>query len=117
MNLLDLPSTAEGVQFGDVVYPVHRDVLSEAHGDVILGVRPEDLELSEHGIAVTVEVTEVLGADAYVHGITRIGDSDLPMIARVDGRRPPEKGELVHFTPKQGHVHIFDSASGNRLGD
>ena len=28
MNLLDLPSTAEGVQFGDVVYPVRRDVLS-----------------------------------------------------------------------------------------
>jgi multiple sugar transport system ATP-binding protein len=117
MNLLDLPSTAEGVQFGDVVYPVRRDVLTEAHGDVLLGVRPEDLELSEHGIPVTVEVTEVLGADAYVHGITRIGEADLPIIARVDGRRPPEKGELVHFTPKQGHVHIFDSASGNRLGD
>ena len=85
---------------------------------MILGVRPEDLELSEHGIPVTVEVTEVLGADAYVHGTTPDrSDSDLPIIARVDGRRPPEKGEQVHFTPKQGHVHIFDSASGNRLGD
>jgi len=66
---------------------------------------------------VTVEVTEVLGADAYVHGITRIGDSDLPIIARVDGRRPPEKGQQVHFTPKQGHVHVFDVDTGLRLGD
>jgi multiple sugar transport system ATP-binding protein len=118
MNLLELPATAEGVQFGDTVYPVQRAVLSEAHGDkVILGVRPEDLDLSEHGIPVTVEVTEVLGADAYVHGTTRIGESDLPIIARVDGRRPPEKGEQVHFTPKQGHVHVFDVDSGARLGD
>jgi multiple sugar transport system ATP-binding protein len=46
------------------------------------------------------------------------GDApEKPFIARVDGRRPPQKGETVHFAPKQGHVHVFDAASGERLGD
>ena len=86
-------------------------MLSAGAGDkVTLGVRPEDLELSEHGIPCTVEVVEELGADAYVHGTPwTVDDADQPIIARVDGRRPPEKGEKVHFTPKEGHVHVFDA--------
>jgi multiple sugar transport system ATP-binding protein len=40
-----------------------------------------------------------------------------PFIARVDGRRPPAKGETVYFRPKEGHLHLFDAKSGKRLGD
>jgi multiple sugar transport system ATP-binding protein len=114
MNLLSLPVTDRGVRFGDTVFPVERAALSKA-GDstVTLGVRPEDLDLTEHGLPVMVDVVEELGADAYIYG--RTTDSDLQIIARTDGRRPPEKGTTVHFTPKQGHVHLFDNSSGSRL--
>jgi multiple sugar transport system ATP-binding protein len=47
----------------------------------------------------------------------RSGETDTPIVARVDGRRPPEKGATVNFTPKQGHVHLFDTDTGLRLGD
>ena len=40
-----------------------------------------------------------------------------PIVARVDGRKPPAKGATVHFTPKQGHVHLFDTDTGLRIGD
>ncbi len=40
---------------------------------------------------------------------------DLQIIARTDGRRPPQKGETVHFAPKADHVHLFDTSSGARL--
>ena len=113
MNLLELHTTDKGVEFGDTVYPIARELLSGHGNTVTLGVRPEDLELSEHGIPVTVELVEELGADAYVHG--ELLDTDLPIIARVDGRRPPMKGETVHFTPKEGHVHLFDTGSGDRI--
>ena len=116
MNLLDLPVADGGVQFGDIVHPADRAELSGAGGKVTLGVRPEDLDLSEHGIAVNVEVVEELGADAYVYGTLKTGEDDHPIIARVDGRRPPEKGSTVHFQPKEGHVHLFDAESGERLG-
>ncbi len=117
MNLLTLPVVDGGVQFGDAVHPVPRAALTDAGKSLTLGVRPEDLQLSEHGIPVEVEVVEVLGADAYVHGTLESEGSDLPIIARVDGRRPPEKGQEVHFQAAEGHVHLFNQETGQRLKD
>ena len=85
-------------------------------GQVTVGVRPEDLDIAEHGLAVQVDVVEELGADAYVYGTLRGQGSDLPIIARTDGRRPPEKGATIHLAPKQDHVHLFDVGTGQRLG-
>ena len=120
MNILEDSVVDGGVQFGGTVYPVERDVLSETElTSVSLGVRPEDLTLSEtgEGLPVEVNLVEELGADAYIYGSTRLGDTEHEIIARVDGRRPPEKGETVHFRPKEGHVHLFDTKTGARMGD
>jgi multiple sugar transport system ATP-binding protein len=118
MNLLDLKVVDGGVQFGDTTYPVARQVIGEADDDrVTVGVRPEDLELTEQGLPVEVDVVEELGADAYVYGRTTVGSDEHHIIARVDGRRPPDKGEVVHFTPKAGHTHLFSTRDGRRLGD
>jgi len=120
MNILEVSVVDGGVQFGGTVYPVERDVLSETElTSVSLGVRPEDLTLSEtgEGLPVEVNLVEELGADAYIYGSTRLGDTEHEIIARVDGRRPPEKGETVHFRPKEGHVHLFDTKTGARMGD
>jgi multiple sugar transport system ATP-binding protein len=116
MNLLDLSVVEGGLQLGDMVWPVERSVISGVNGNkVTVGMRPEDLELSEHGIAVEVDVVEELGADAYIYGHT-LGGARHDIIARTDGRRPPEKGATIHFAPKPDHVHLFDSASGASLG-
>lgn len=120
MNLVEQPLTEGGVQFGGALIPLDRSTLSDTEEKAVtVGVRPEDLELVDgEGLAVEVDVVEELGADAYVYG--RLAGSDAnakPVIARVDGRRPPAKGETVHFRPKQGHIHLFDVKSGLRLGD
>ena len=118
MNLFTLPVVEGGVRFGDDVHPVPREVLGQASdSSVTLGVRPEDLEVSAHGLPVEVDVVEELGADAYVYGRTRAGDGEHLITARVDGRTPPAKGEVLHVTPRRGHVHLFDLGSGARLGD
>jgi multiple sugar transport system ATP-binding protein len=118
MNLLELHAVDGGVEFGDTTYPVDRDVLGEAGGQqVTVGVRPEDLEQAEHGLPVTVDVVEELGADAYVYGTTNFGGGDHDIIARVDGRRPPRKGETIHLSPKRGHVHLFATGDGRRLAE
>jgi multiple sugar transport system ATP-binding protein len=117
MNLFTLPQVDGGVSFGDVEHPVARDVLGQAaNSSVTVGVRPEDLEISPQGLPIEVDVVEELGADAYVYGRTKVGDGEHQIIARVDGRRPPAKGEVFHVTPRQGHVHLFDVDSGERLG-
>ena len=127
MNLLDAPIVDGGVDVAGHTVPVAREELSKASGHVTLGVRPEDLHMSEDGdgIPVTVDVVEELGADAYIYGSTKakqVGttgeeNADSPFIARVDGRRPPEKGEVVYLKPKQGHVHVFNADSGERISD
>jgi len=93
--------------------------LAGAGKSVTFAVRPEDLSLASEaeGIPVTVDVVEELGADAYVYGSTDLHGEVKPIIARVDGRRPPMKGETVHFAPKQGHVHVFNIETGERIGD
>ncbi len=120
MNLLELPEVDGGVKFGGAVYPVSREVLSEAHGSTVtLGVRPEDLETASvgDGLEVEVDVVEELGADAYVYGHTTLNGENHDIVARVDGRRPPMKGEKIWVRPQQGHVHLFDTKTGLRLGD
>ena len=116
MNLLELSVTDGGVQLGDMVWPVDRAILTGAGAKVTVGMRPEDLQLSEHGLAVEVDVVEELGADAYIYGRT-LGDAPHDIVARTDGRRPPAEGSTVHFVPKADHVHLFDTGSGLRLGD
>ena len=126
MNLLDVPVTDGGVQFGGATINVDRDALAKAGKEVIVGVRPEDVEISgdSTGLPVSVDVVEELGADAYIYGTPQQGhlepDEDgleKPFIARVDGRRPPAKGETVYLKPKPGHLHVFDVSSGERIGD
>ena len=118
MNLLNLSVVDGGVAFGNAIYPVAREVLGEAAGaKVTVGVRPEDLEVSDNGLKVEVDVVEELGADAYIYGRAIFDGEEQPMIARVDGRRPPEKGAVLNLTPKRGHTHLFSTADGHRLGD
>src|SRR3954464_11282743 len=117
MNLLELPVVDGGVQFGGTVYPVPRNILEEAHGQTVtLGSRPEDLETAPHGegLKVEVDVVEELGADAYVYGHTTLDGKDHDIVARVDGRRPPMKGEVIYVRPQSGHVHLFDTKTGER---
>lgn len=120
MNLLELPVVDGGVQFGGTVYPVKRDVLEEAHGQTVtVGSRPEDLETvgNGEGLQVEVDVVEELGADAYVYGHTILDGKSHDIVARVDGCRPPMKGESIFVRPQSGHVHLFDTKTGLRLGD
>ena len=118
MNLLTVPVEGSSVQFGDGHINVPRETV-EAAGDrtVTLGVRPEDMDLvgEGEGLKTVVNLVEELGADAYVYGTADVNGQHLDVIARVDGRKPPEKGESVNFAPKPGHVHLFSTVDGKRL--
>ncbi len=117
MNLLTLDVVDNGVKFGSTTVPVPRDTLQETGSTVTLGVRPEDLDLSDDGLPVEVDVVEELGADAYLYGRAKMGSTEQQIIARVDGRRPPTAGSTVRVVPKANHIHLFSSKDGQRIGD
>jgi multiple sugar transport system ATP-binding protein len=129
MNLVTAPVTEGGVKFGNHTLDVARGDVSDAGRQVIVGVRPEDVEVSTdgNGLELVVDVVEELGADAYIYGtpadssieIEGAGDDALakPFIARVDGRRVPAKGDKVFVHPKPAHLHVFNKGTGERLTD
>ncbi|MFE7119301.1 ABC transporter ATP-binding protein [Streptomyces sp. NPDC057654] len=140
MNLVEVPITDGGVKFGNSVVPVSREALSAAadKGDstVTVGVRPEHFDLANGegegaakslskeskdapaGLAVTVNVVEELGADGYVYGTADIGGAEKKdLVVRVNGRRVPEKGAVLHVVPRPGELHVFSTSTGERLAD
>ncbi|MGD9486281.1 sn-glycerol-3-phosphate ABC transporter ATP-binding protein UgpC [Streptomyces sp. TRM70308] len=132
MNLVDVPITDGGVKFGNSVVPVAREAVASAadKGDktVTVGVRPEHFDLvgdgdaapagdGPAGLAVTVNVVEELGADAFVYGTAHMGGEDKELVVRVNGRGVPQKGSEIHVVPRPGESHVFATSSGERLSD
>ena len=121
MNLFQLPvSNDRGLRLGGHDVPIERSTLSTLSGaTVALGVRPEDLHVvgSGEGIAATVELVEELGSDAFVHAsVEQDGHDEVLLVARVNPKSPPEKGDKIWLAPQASHqMHVFDPADGRRL--
>jgi multiple sugar transport system ATP-binding protein len=119
MNLFPSDFTADGVKFGSHVVKVDRATLGAIKGKTVtVGVRPEDVTLSNSGtgLPVEVDVIEELGADGNLFGHAEVDGQRVDLCVRVDGRKHPVAGDKVFLTPKEGHIHLFDSESGDRLG-
>jgi len=88
-------------------------------GEVMVGVRPEHLYLSAEGggrvsatIDAVVDLVEYLGNEAHVT-FSRGGTT---LVARLDARVSLKPGETVPLTVLVEDIHLFDRASGRRLG-
>jgi sn-glycerol 3-phosphate transport system ATP-binding protein len=112
MNLLRLSKAQFAEMTGDG---------AEAPADgLILGVRPEDLELSSAaapppgGIALplAVEASERVGPESFVYGtLGRGGD----VIVRVPGQTVPAPGEQVVAVARREKLHLFSTDGSRRL--
>eukprot|EP01133_Synstelium_polycarpum_P021889 gene21889-26289_t len=117
MNLFTLPVVDGGVAFGDGIVPVPRETMNGVvETEVVLGIRPEHLEIAAEGLPMEVDVVEELGSDAYVYGRTTIGGRLQQIVSRGDWRNPPQKGERVNLRVDPEKVHIFATTDGRRLG-
>ena len=119
MNLMEVDLEGDVLHLGGAEVRVPRQAADAvgATRSVTVGVRPEDMEVVGEGagLPTEVEVVEELGADAYVYGSAEVGGERRAVIARVDGRTPPDKGALLHFAPREGRLHMFAGDSGERI--
>ncbi len=121
MNLLEGSVVDGGVQIGDFVVPVSREVLAKAPGESTLtvGIRPEQFDAADAGIGVDVAVVEELGADSYLYGTLagKQGGSvdETQIVARLSARHPINKGATVRLAPEVGKLHVFSNKSGKRI--
>jgi multiple sugar transport system ATP-binding protein len=121
MNLLTVPLGSNGaVSIGGVAVPLPDAVRSACAAggwsELVVGVRPESLELAADGIAAEVQVVEELGADAFLFCSAELGGEDTRLVARATAKRAPARGERVTLRPVAGEAHLFDPVSGSRLG-
>jgi multiple sugar transport system ATP-binding protein len=121
MNLVRVPLGANGaVSLGgvDVRLPESARAAATAGGwkEIVLGLRPEALELADDGIAAEVEVVEEVGADAHVFCVAELGGVRTKLAARTAAKQAPQRGGLVRLRPNPAEAHVFDPLSGIRLG-
>jgi multiple sugar transport system ATP-binding protein len=120
MNLFTVDLVPDGARLGDEVLPMSREILAAAHSrglsQATYGVRPESFQPGDgQGLSVAVTLVEALGSDAYMYGAIG-GDGGQNVVARVDPKRPPRKGETVRLMPTAEEVYVFDVKTGDRLG-
>jgi multiple sugar transport system ATP-binding protein len=111
MNLCTLPVENGSVSLGGT----RVEVGANGRGELVLGFRPESLELASEGVPAEVEVVEEIGADAYVFCVAELPGGETKLVARTETRGAPERGARVVLKPKPDEAHIFDPATGERL--
>ncbi|WP_055665741.1 ABC transporter ATP-binding protein [Desnuesiella massiliensis] len=122
MNFIDSKLVEEGgkvlVVFGEDTVELPEDkakVLKEKGyigKDVIMGIRPENLDdgadfIAAHNKATfnaNVEVTELMGAETYIY----LSKEKSNLVARVNGSSLVKSGETIKIALDESKIHIFD---------
>ncbi|MGI9195917.1 MAG: ABC transporter ATP-binding protein [Candidatus Nanopelagicales bacterium] len=109
MNLIPAAIEDGGVSIAGLHWPVPRDVLTAASNDQVLaGIRPEDLQPSDNGIAMSIDLVEALGADTYLYGTVSTISGPVSVVARTGPHTRPAIGTSIAVAPSR--VYLFDAA-------
>jgi multiple sugar transport system ATP-binding protein len=111
MNLCTLPVENGSVTLG----PTRVEVSANGRPELVVGFRPESLELASEGLPAEVEVVEEIGADAYVFCVAELPGGTTKLVARTDWRHAPERGARVVLKVNTEEAHLFDPLTGERL--
>jgi multiple sugar transport system ATP-binding protein len=101
----------DGAQIEALPLPAHQ-------GEVLVGIRPHDLVVSEQtggaGLSAKgiVEAVEPLGAETLVH--VTVGNT--PVIATAPGRVVPAIGSTLSIRAEPGSLYLFDAKTETALG-
>jgi multiple sugar transport system ATP-binding protein len=117
MNLYPFEVNGNELVGNDIRYPLS-DRLIEAVGDhchVMLGIRPEDIEIVERddsdSFAGTIQVVEPMGDQNFLH--LTVGGQEIT--AAVPGEYEAEEGADVLLKFPEDSIHLFATNSGEAL--
>ncbi len=88
-------------------------VASHDRGDLLLGIRPEHLQLSvaaTKNLPMRVEQVEALGSETFVVG--KLLGTEVVLQARVEADKPVAVGDEVWLSMRLEKLHLFDPATG-----
>ncbi len=114
MNLLEGAVAKDGksVTCGDISLPLPAGLKLAEGTKLTYGIRPEHLELSKAGFAARIAVVEPTGSETLL--VLRLESREI--IALFRERHAFKPGETIRLKPRPENIHLFDTATGQRLG-
>ena len=83
--------------------------MSEAGPTLVRVLVADDQDIVRDGLVTVLSLIEGIEVVGGVDGVAK------PFVARVDGRRPPMRGDTLRVRPTPEHLHVFHDDSGERL--
>ena len=89
--------------------------LTQSNGDVLVGLRPEDLKPDKKGkIVMNVKLFEPIGASTILHGT--LNNSDSKIVSVVQGLlSPKDRLSEMSFSISPEAIHLFSRDTGKRI--
>ncbi|UVO11985.1 ABC transporter ATP-binding protein [Mycobacterium sp. SVM_VP21] len=114
MNLFTMSVVDGAVSLGGHHISIPTEI-SAAATQLVVGIRPEHLQIADRGIGVEVDFVEELGADTYLYGGTDDPQNPQSVVARVPGNTEVHRGARLSLGFDVTALHFFGS-DGGRLG-
>lgn len=109
---------AQGFRCPDFSLPIEAEPrLRVPAGNVRLGVRPQDIQITDRAAAdasARVDVVELLGSELLVH-LQLAGREGLNVRVVVPETSAVGEGEIVGLRFRRDRLHFFDAGTGERL--
>ena len=124
MNFFDAKLVREGMKYFVEVGGYRQELSPEKEErlynkgvqsqDITLGVRPEHTDVSDTGVAATVEVAEMMGSSVHLH-VNADGHDVIIIVPTVDMKGNYEMGDTVHFSFTGKVAHVFSKETDRNL--
>ena len=108
MNLINLEVEREGNYIP--IFEEKYFIKQKSDKKKILGIRPEDIEISKEGIKCTINDLDYQGSDVVLS--LQLGNQEI--FARIDSKKVEELDNHVYINWDNNNLHLFDFESGVR---
>ena len=108
MNLINLEVEREGNYIP--IFEEKYFIKQKSDKKNILGIRPEDIEISKEGIKCTINDLDYQGSDVVLS--LQLGNQEI--FARIDSKKVEELDNHVYINWDNNNLHLYDFESGVR---
>jgi multiple sugar transport system ATP-binding protein len=110
MNFLPARANGGSIALGSGFSVPAKRQLKE-NQEIILGIRPEHLEIAQDGFEAEVIVVEPTGSETQLYA--RVGGQEIAAVFRERHEFAP--GQRIRLRPRPDCIHLFDSSNGQRI--
>ena len=111
MNFIEGTVQGGALAAGSIRLPLPAHAPKTEGARLVFGIRPEHLDLADDGVEAEVVVVEPTGSETQL--VARMAGQDVIAVFRERHAFAP--GQHIRLRPRDGLVHLFDSASGQRI--